>query len=595
MGTVRASRANQLVNKMIVGKIVTYSELYGRRTELPKPTDLTINIPSPLLIHYFSFINSLNFLKPHDLDTEKWILREVLFRFEGSKRDRLLRQYSDAILNSRTKLITFFPLKSILLCIIDELKNPTNGKRTSISKEEELGIINRILVQNEIIDREYEKKIGKVDGDDPLALYKLIWPISFANSEFHERKKIYFALFKAINFLEFLEKFDKFKPYHKEFLERYSIKSSIDYIKSILLLLKNAQVTNKRDFTSYFHSNYDDLNPLTKEFILSFDKLQFLNGEDLNDFKVLRKTPIIKFDDGTFTVTNWNFVIDKFYPAIIYDFFNKTEVKQIYLDKHKNPKINNYLADIGQFFAEETLLHQILSKLLNKRNIILQVGDRHTKTFDLYLRIDRHVFLIEFKNISLPKKESFEEIKELIEKKFIKEGDDKKGILQLLDQVKKLDCNPLGFEDFISIGINPKRLVVYPIVIYTDNSLNMYGVNSYLNSAFRNEIKTTEPKIKFRVQDLVFISYDFFLDSYDVLKRRKIDFVYLMNYYYSTLFHIRKSTLMNRESPFYLHATFEDVVKSYMTRFRTYKNEQHFHGIIKKRLFSHDNFIKSSS
>mgnify|MGYP001578246756 CR=1 FL=1 len=122
----------------------------------------------------------------------------------------------------------------------------------------------------------------------------------------------------------------------------------------------------------------------------------------------------------------------------------------------------------------------------------------------------------------------------------------------------------------------------------------MYGVNSYLNIAFRKEIKKIDPKIKFRIQDLVFISYDFFLDSYDVLSRKKIDLVYLMNNYYSKLFKIRKNTIKYRKSPINLHMTFEDVIKPYMTKFRTYMNEQYFHGIIKKRLFKDDNFNKPS-
>lgn len=575
---------------MILGKVVTYSEIYGGKSELPKTTELTRGIPSSVLIHYFSFLNSVNFLKPHDLDTEKWILKQILFRFEGSERYLLLKQYGDAILKSRSQLVTFFPLKSILNCIIDELNNATSGKRSSISKEEELGILKRILVQNELLDREFVKTIGKLDRDDALALYKLIWPISFPSAEFYERKRIYFALFKAINFLEFLEKFDKFKPFHTEFLETYSVKTSLDYIKSILLLLKNAHVSNKKEFTSFFHNNYDDLNPLTKEFILNYQNKISISTEDQSDFKVLRKTPIIKFDDGTFAVTNWNFIIDKFYPAIIYDFFNKTKVKQLYLDRNKVPKINNYLADIGKYFAEETLLCQILSNLINRQDIVLQFGDRVTKNFDLYLRIDRHVFLIEFKNISLPKKANFEEIKGLIDSKFIKEGNDKKGILQLLDQIRKLESNPQEFEDFKKLGINPTHLVVYPIIIYTDNSLNMYGVNSYLNIAFRKEIRKIEPKIKFRIQDLVFISYDFFLDSYDIFSRKKIDLVYLINNYYSRLFKIRKDAIKNRKSPINLHSTFEDVIKPYMTKYSTYMNEQYFHGVIKQRLFKDDNF-----
>lgn len=580
---------------MILGKIVTYSEIYGRGSELPKTTDLTKGIPSPVLIHYFSFINSKNFLKPYDLNTEKWILKQILFRFEGNEREFLLHKYGDAILRSRSQLVTFFPLKSILNCLINEFENPLEGKMQELTKEQEINILKRVLVQNEITDRELVINVGKLEWDDPLAVYRFIWSVYFPNSEFYERKKIYFALFKAINFLEFLESFEKFKPYLPEFLKTYSVDSSLDYIKNILLLLKNAQTENNKEFTSYFHSNYDELNPLTKELILQFNSLSKTNKNDLIDFKILRKTPIIKFDDGTFAVTNWNFVIDKFYPAIIYHFFNKTKVKNLYKNKAGEIKINNYLADIGKDFAEQQLLYNILSKLIDRKDIFLQFGDNQTKTFDLYIRIDRHILLIEFKNISLPKKETFEEIKELIDTKFILEGNDKKGVLQLVDQIKKFAANPESFENYNKNGVNKNRLIIYPIIIYTDNSLNMYGVNSYLNNVLRTKIKKMEPKLRFRVQDLVFISYDFFLDSYDIFSREKIDLIFLLNYYYSSLFKLRKKTIQKRTNPINLHATFEDIVKPYMVKFPTYKNEQFFHGIMKRRLFKNSVTNKSSS
>jgi hypothetical protein len=44
--------------------------------------------------------------------------------------------------------------------------------------------------------------------------------------------------------------------------------------------------------------------------------------------------------------------------------------------------------------------------------------------------------------------------------------------------VKLKKSNPELFEDFTKIGINNNRVVIYPIIIYTGNSLQMYGVKS---------------------------------------------------------------------------------------------------------------------
>jgi hypothetical protein len=580
---------------MQIGKVITYPEIFGPIPEGLTTETLTSGIPSITLVHYFSFINSVNFLNPNDISVEKWILKKIIDRFEGYDKYILLHQFKKAIVDSNRPLVTLFPLKSILLCILEEFENFSIGNFGNISKEEELNILKRVLLQNQLIDKELTEIIGKIDKKESEGLFKLLWPLQFPNAEFLERKRIYFALFKAIYFLEFLESFDKFKKYHIDFLKTYSSNSSLDFIKNILLLLKNGQFDKTKNFTSYFPNNYDDINPLVKEFIVKLDSKHKPDKADFEDFKILRKTPIIKFQDGSLAVTNWNFVIDKFYPAIIYDFFNKTDVKTIYQNQKGGTPINNYLADIGKYFAEQQMFNNLIFKALKRKNCILMTGDEKTKTFDLYFRIDRHIILIEFKNISLPKKTTYNEIKDLIDAKFVSENGQKKGILQLLNQIKKFQTNPELFEDFVQTGINPNRIVIYPIIIYTDNSLRMYGVNSYLNKLFREEISKFSPKLRFRVQDLVFISFDFFLDSFTIFKRKKVDPIFLLNYYYRRLFKKRKISLVKKRDPVDLHLTFEEVILPYMARFKQYANDDYFHKKIKQKLFPDNRKNKPST
>lgn len=570
---------------MQIGKVITYPEIFGPVPDGLTTAKLTDGIPSITLVHYFSFINSVNFLKPNDISVEKWILKKIIDRFEGIEKYILVLQFKKAIVDSRRPLVTLFPLKSILFCILQEFENFTTGNFESIIKEEELGILKRILLQNQLIDEELTEIIGNIDKKDPEGLFKLIWPIQFPNSEFLERKRIYFALYKAINFIEFLESFEKFKPYFPEFLKVFSSTTSTDYIKNILLFLKNGQFAKTKNFTSYFPNNYDDINPLIKEFIFTLNSKSKPNKADYEDFKILRKTPIVKFQDGSLTVTNWNFIIDKFYPAIIYDFFNKTSVKKVYQNPKGETPINNYLADVGKYFAEQQMFNNLILTALKRKLCILQTGDEKTKTFDLYFRIHRHIILIEFKNISLPKKSTYNEIKNLIDTKFVSEDGQNKGILQLVNQIKKLQTNPELFEDFTQNGINQNRVVIYPLIIYTDNSLRMYGVNSYLNKLFREEINKIKPKLRFRVQDLVFISFDFFLDSFSILKKGKIDPIFLINYYYRRLFKKRKISLSRKRNPVDLHLTFEEVIMPYRRRFKQYANDDYFHQKIKEKLF----------
>jgi hypothetical protein len=122
----------------------------------------------------------------------------------------------------------------------------------------------------------------------------------------------------------------------------------------------------------------------------------------------------------------------------------------------------------------------------------------------------------------------------------------------------------------------------------------MYGVNSYLNKLFREEINKIKPKLRFRVQDLVFISFDFFLDSISILERGKIDPIFLINYYYRRLFKKRKISLSKKKNPVDLHLTFEEVILPYMSRFKQYANDDYFHQKIKEKLFPDYKKIKPS-
>ena len=475
---------------MNIGKIVTYGSIFGREAQVPKSADLLMGISSQVLIQYYSYINTMCFLNPVDPNIERYILKQILFRFDENERSALVIAIAKVILRSKGTPLKFFPLESILSCIQDELIRQDQSDPRPPTKEEELNILLSVLAKNDSLDKEAVSRLGKIRKRNDEDLRKLIWTISFPHSEFWISKNIFTATFKSIQFLEYLSTSKQLSPFHQDFA-----KSTSEYLKQLYLLFHNASIKQKWKLTSVFLKGGFTQDPSIRRITADLDKIKTISKNDLQDFKFLRKFPIIGLPDESYAITNWNFIIDKFYPAIVYDFFNGTNVKEAYKGKDDRDKFNAYMSQIGKEFGESILLKKIVHKMLRGQSRYTYLGDEKVRTYDLYCRIDRHVFLIEFKNIMLPKKKDYDEIKDTIDSRLIKSGNDKKGVLQLIDQVEKFRDDPEGFEPFKSMGINPNRLVIYPIIVYTDNSLNLHGINSYLNGTFRKEILGIKPKL----------------------------------------------------------------------------------------------------
>jgi hypothetical protein len=351
------------------------------------------------------------------------------------------------------------------------------------------------------------------------------------------------------------------------------------------LLFRNARV----DHAWMIHSNFKEDKFTDNEIIKRItydldDNRQFTKG-DFNDFKFLRNYPILKVN-GNYSIANWNFIIDKFYPGIIYDFLNNTKVRDAFKGEDERAKDNAYLSHLGKEFGEDILFKEVFGKIIKAQSPIVIPGNDLDNNFDLYIRIDKHIFILEYKNLMLPKKLTYDEIKEVIDERLVRNKGKKKGILQLISQIQKLHEKPTAFEGFKDFNRSKARLVIYPIIIYADPVLTTHGINSYLNKKFRSEINDISPKLRFRVQDLVLISEQFFLENSESFVKRKIDLVFLINHYYRTLFKQRKNVLRYLQNPINIHSPFEEIVQNYMKRKKKKPDHDSYYSkYIRKEMF----------
>lgn len=92
------------------------------------------------------------------------------------------------------------------------------------------------------------------------------------------------------------------------------------------------------------------------------------------------------------------------------------------------------------------------------------------------------------------------------DKKFIKNEKSKpKGITQLLNAIEDIEANSIIFDE----NLPQKKLIIYPVVLYTDQSFGVEGNNKIYREKFSLELQKLNIK-KIEVKEITFINLNFF-------------------------------------------------------------------------------------
>jgi len=236
----------------------------------------------------------------------------------------------------------------------------------------------------------------------------------------------------------------------------------------------------------------------------------------------LRASPLIKFANGDIGVSDWNFIIAKYFDGLVFDFFYKSG-----LNTGQKTDFDNYNHDLGQDFSNP-LFMDVMSAMFKKEGIVaFREGEKNKDcNYDFYIRIRNHVFLFEFKDTFFPIKDSYDEIKAVLDERLTGE----KGVGQLAKQIEKLSKAPESFDDFGEYSID--RLFIHPVIVYTDSSFGMTGINHYLNSNFKAILPQEIRNKFFYVNPLSMVHFDLLLERFDLFHKGEINLVSVFNSFY---------------------------------------------------------------
>ncbi|GGE21308.1 hypothetical protein [Sphingobacterium cellulitidis] len=384
----------------------------------------------------------------------------------------------------------------------------------SIKKDEKLSLntptfsldfLNAILLVNEI----HYKSVGILERPNSP---ELLWDILLMQ-HINSLDEINFSRTSAVKHLIF-----------SKFLSKKSI-NGLDAINN--LLKKNHNLDNIHElnlnilniFVQHQTSLKSNLFPLkigpdekiysilvNLDYVLCINKF---NKTNFTEDELIRR-PFLLHEDGNLyllDIRNFSLIMDKFW---IFFLFKSNCMKLI---DSTLSNINSFLSFIGKEYYEKFFLLNLI-KDLNKKYVEVFPSDDQNRP-DISILIDKRIiYLIEIKSSSLHFNTLLDQntakFKEFIDKNFAKE---KKGSNQLIRCIDILHKNYKKLYQIKDID----KLIVVPIIIYTEHHLNKPMVNKYVNESFYGNILSKKYNFK-EVLPLTMIYYDFFTENIFLLK-----------------------------------------------------------------------------
>ncbi|HTA83442.1 MAG TPA: hypothetical protein VK783_10925 [Bacteroidia bacterium] len=507
-----------------------YKDLYDG--EVPELQEIIAGIPTCIIVGFASHINSWKHHNQFDFNIDLDIFRYVIGRLPIETRtileSRLKNIYSDITKNKHA--VTIFPLPQMLQLIEYAIVNYQEGPFENILPEQEENLLKAVLILNTMADIKSETVDLNKRSNDPFENFvKITWPYMLPTIEHTYKKEIIIPVYSAFLLFEYLNKDDFFRPYLTKYFANNGLKDGAEYLKNIMSLYVFSFNKDSQRFDSNFKDEDIKKVPLFKQFTRVIDSATsvIFSTQEKKFFKLLREKPILKINGGKDFIANWSYIIDKMYDGIKYDFFEHSGIKDAFTGDEKN-KWNSFTSKLGERFSEKVIFKDLVNRYFSRNNAVIKFdGDSKNWNQDLYHRKDNHITFIEYKGITFPLNDKYDRIKSDIDTRMVVSVNDKnevqkKAVHQLVTQISNFHENINKFENIQVIGYTRERLLIYPVIIFTDLNWRLAGVNEYLLRIFEVEIKKLNLNF-FQVKELVMIHIDFFYNHENIFLRDNIN------------------------------------------------------------------------
>ncbi len=484
--------------------LLDYKTYYGVDKTLDDAVELIRDIPSATLINYVSGFNANLYLHDNDDSTGK-IQFQLVNSLLGKCDAKELEKWRNVVMQESSKgfmPIMFYNYSNLLFYNVI-FENYNNKQTRDLTSDEAKSVFDAYLIINGIVNNKYnidyetfqdEIKNGNVEN---VTITNFIYQRDYSSTLDFRNQVV-----RGVEFFKFLEKNDAYGKFLPNYYKDNNIENYPNMFKNLMTIIAYIGIENQErcqmvDLTSEIADNWVNEKYLDT---LCINNEIGTYVEDVS-FKILREKPLFRINRFKFFVLDVNFLLDQFYKAQIFSLNSFIQ---------QNGGGSNFLSDKGKYFIEENYLPKVLDKCFPNyvRYYSSSCKDSNgDELCDAYIRDKNKICVIECKDVLLnadiknggDRKKLFDEF----DKKFVKnEKGKQKGITQLVNAVKDINDNSVSFDS----SIKNEGLEIFPVVIYTDNSFGIEGLNKYYRELFENRIKGIELK----VHPIVFINLSYF-------------------------------------------------------------------------------------
>lgn len=511
---------------------ISYSQLYEEETG--NFDELICGLPTCESVMWLSFLvhQKISLLVGQ---TEYNIMGPLLFQFDADLQHRIINFMGPV----GYKTDQFFDIQS-LLTTITRLLEFRNQMRKELTKEDKTRLFKAYLI---ICDEYLEQKglisqTGDYTAEDMLRYYM---PFALKLNTVLSIKVPSIELIKSKLFLVDFASVDKQVAKYVDAYVSDKKCSSTSYMLSLFNL--SSKLINNEHRTNVIRLVSDD-----KQFLCDFlDNFCINMANDTNAVNIQEK-PLYKVDVDTYCVLYVKFFVDKFFHSMLFDIAKVCEKKGL-INAVKRPAYVQLKQLVGQKFTEQYLFYRVIDKILADYKYQKMTGDEMLKLGqglpDYYARKARRVFLFEFKDVQLKneivKSGNYDIIITAIENAFVKSDKGRpKGVTQLANDIES------HLREMVGENFESQALSVYPVLVYTDSSLDIEGFNYYLNNRFREILSHRKINSNIVVKDLVMVNVDTLIMFEKAFTDKKVNFDVLLNEYIA----YKESKEQNRVVPF---------------------------------------------
>ncbi|GGI56892.1 hypothetical protein [Winogradskyella haliclonae] len=398
---------------------------------------------------------------------------------------------------------------------------------TLTNTEIEISVFKAFLLLNQIKNTDSGVIASESTADcvmerKPAAILLSLQLNNFDFTNYQIDKLISTQLIRSISFFEFLESKDSCTPLLNSFYAYYDVGDYKEYLKRLLPLSISIVKRNKEGHTDIELDNDEHL----ESNVTFLDKISVDESDILEDvdFKKLRANPIYKLSENKYRIISPQFVLETIFNGLYWKF------KPINDGLPVGDRINNFL-DFKTFeFSEKYVLHKLLREIFGRR--FFQRNGTELDALcdgapDYYVRNGKRMFLFESKDIMLnanvKQSSDFNQIeRELKKKLYIKDDGTPKAVVQLIKTIRKALDKTLEYDT----GYNPKRVIIFPVLVLHNRMFNVGGFNKLLNFWFQDELQglRDEGFDTQNVMPLVTVDIDTLIFNKNVFVDRKLKF-----------------------------------------------------------------------